>query len=55
MRLFIAAVSTLFALGILPSDTATDFSKRYGPPICEAYRVSPRPAQAFDPGATIPA
>jgi hypothetical protein len=42
MRLFIAAVSTLFALGILPSDTATDFSKRYGPPICEGYRVSPR-------------
>jgi hypothetical protein len=42
MRLFIAAVSTLFALGILlPSDTTTDFSKRYGSPICETYRVKP--------------
>jgi len=42
MRLFIAAVSTLFALGILlPSGTAIDFSKRYGPPVCETYRVRP--------------
>ena len=43
MRPFIAAVSIVFALGILlPSDTATYFSKRYGPPVCETYRVRPR-------------
>jgi hypothetical protein len=42
MKLFIMAVSTLFALGVLlSSDTATDFSQRYGPPIRETYLVRP--------------
>ena len=43
MRPFNVAVSFVFALGVLlPSDTATDFGKRYGPPVCETYLVRPR-------------
>jgi hypothetical protein len=42
MRLFITAASILFALGVLlPADTATDFSTRYGPSVCETYLVRP--------------
>jgi hypothetical protein len=42
MRIFITAVSSLFALGVLlASVTATDFSKRYGPAVSETYVVRP--------------
>ena len=42
MRIFITAVSSLFTLSVLlASDTATDFSKRYGPPVSETYLVRP--------------
>jgi hypothetical protein len=42
MRLLFTAVSFIFALGVLlPADTSSDFSKRYGSPICETYLVRP--------------
>ena len=42
LRPYMTAFSVLFALGmLLPSDTSSDFNKRYGPPICETYLVRP--------------
>jgi hypothetical protein len=53
MKPLVMAVSMLFVLGVvLASDTATDFSQRYGPPIRESYEVRPGIVASVSYGAS---